>query len=111
MTRDLRGKVGLKGSLHLRVWVLEELPVNPSWTQGPPGFLPGEITAATRWRCRQKTPGQRRRLKRPGFHPWVGKMPWRRAWQPTPVFLPKGSQGQRSLAGCSHTESDTTDVT
>ena len=25
---------------------------------------------------------------RPGFNPWVGKIPWRRAWQPTPVFLP-----------------------
>ena len=25
---------------------------------------------------------------RPGFDPWVGKIPWRRAWQPTPVFLP-----------------------
>ena len=24
-----------------------------------------------------------------GFDPWVGKIPWRRAWQPTPVFLPK----------------------
>ena len=24
----------------------------------------------------------------PGFDPWVGKIPWRRAWQPTPVFLP-----------------------
>ena len=35
-----------------------------------------------------------------GFHPWVGKTPWRRAWQPTPVFLPGESQGQRSLAGC-----------
>ena len=23
-----------------------------------------------------------------GFHPWVGKIPWRRAWKPTPVFLP-----------------------
>ena len=28
---------------------------------------------------------------RPGFDPWVGKMPWKRAWQPTPVFLPGGS--------------------
>jgi len=28
-----------------------------------------------------------------GFHPWVGKIPWRRAWQPTPVFLPGESQG------------------
>ena len=31
---------------------------------------------------------QCRRHKRRGFHPWVGKIPWRRKWQPTPVFLP-----------------------
>ena len=31
---------------------------------------------------------QCRRLKRPGFHPWVGKIPWRKKWQPSPVFLP-----------------------
>ena len=30
---------------------------------------------------------------RPGFDPWVGKIPWRRAWQPTPVFLPGESRG------------------
>ena len=36
-----------------------------------------------------------------GFDPWVGKIPWRRAWQPTPVFLPGESQGQRSLVGSS----------
>ena len=30
---------------------------------------------------------------------WVGKIPWRRAWQPTPVFLPGESHGQRSLVG------------
>ena len=40
-----------------------------------------------------------RRHKRRGFRPWVGKIPWRRAWQPTPVFLPAESHGQRSLAG------------
>jgi len=39
--------------------------------------------------------------KRPGFSPWVGKIPWRRAWQPTPVFLPGESHGQRSLVGYS----------
>ena len=33
------------------------------------------------------------------FSPWVGKIPWSRKWQPTPVFLPGESQGQRSLAG------------
>ena len=46
------------------------------------------------------------------FNPWVGKMPWRRKWQPTPVPLPGKSHGQRSLVGCSpwsHKESDTTE--
>ena len=36
---------------------------------------------------------------RPGFDPWVGKISWRIKWQPTPVFLPGKSHGQRSLAG------------
>ena len=40
---------------------------------------------------------QCRRLKRQRFHPWVRKIPWKRAWQPTPVFLPGKSHGQRSL--------------
>ena len=34
-----------------------------------------------------------------GFDPWVRKIPWRRKWQPTPVFLPGKSHGQRSLVG------------
>ena len=33
------------------------------------------------------------------FDPWVGKIPWRRKWQPTLEFLPGESHGQRSLAG------------
>ena len=43
-----------------------------------------------------------------------GKYPWRKKWQPTPMFLPGESHGQRSLAGYSpqgHKESDTTEVT
>ena len=39
------------------------------------------------------------RHKRPWFTPWVGKIPCRRTWQPTPVFLPRESHGQRSLVG------------
>ena len=39
--------------------------------------------------------------RRPRFDPWVGKIPWRREWQPTPVFLPGESHGQGSLAGYS----------
>ena len=34
------------------------------------------------------------------FHPGVPKIPWRKEWQPTPVFLPGESHEQRSLAGC-----------
>ena len=44
---------------------------------------------------------QYRRCERCGFNPWVGKIPWRRAWQPTPVFLPGESHAQRSLVGYS----------
>ena len=43
---------------------------------------------------------------------YVGKIPWRMAWQPTPVFLPGEFHGQRSLVGYSpwgHKESDTTE--
>ena len=49
---------------------------------------------------------------RPGFDPWVGKIPWSKAWQPTPVFFPGESYGQRSLAGNSpwgQKESDMTE--
>ena len=54
---------------------------------------------------------QCRRCKR-GFSPWLGKIPWRRKWQPAPVFLPGKSHGERSLVGYSpwdHKESDTTE--
>ena len=42
---------------------------------------------------------QFRRHKKHGFNPWVWKIPWRTALQPTPVFLPRESHGQRSLVG------------
>ena len=38
--------------------------------------------------------------RRCGFNPWAGKVPWRRIWQPAPIFLPGKSHGQRSLVGC-----------
>ena len=50
--------------------------------------------------------------RRPRFNPWVGKISWRRKWQPTPVLLPGKSDGQRSLVGYSpwgRKESDTTE--
>ena len=48
------------------------------------------------------------------FNHWVGKILWRKKWQPTPVFFPGESHGQRSLVGYSpwgHRESDTTEAT
>ena len=50
--------------------------------------------------------------RRCGFDHWVGKILWRKKWQPTPVFLPAKFHGQRSLAGYSpwgNKESDTTE--
>ena len=55
-----------------------------------------------------------RRHKEHGFDPWVGKIPWRRKWQLTPVFLPGEAPGQRGLEGYSprgHQELDTTEAT
>ena len=52
-------------------------------------------------RKKKKPACQCRRHKRHGFDPWVGKIPWRRKQQPTPVFLPGEPHGQRSLANYS----------
>ena len=57
-------------------------------------------------------PCQCRRCKSLDFDPWVGKIPWRREWPPTPEFLPRKFHGQRSSAGYSpwgHKESDVTE--
>ena len=59
-----------------------------------------------------KNPFAMRETGRLEFDPWVGKIPWRRAWQPTPLFLPGESHGQRSLVGYSQQgckESDKTE--
>ena len=54
------------------------------------GFQGGSSGTESTYQCRRQ-----------GFDPWVGKIPWRRAWQPTPVFWPGNPQGQGSLVGCS----------
>ena len=65
-----------------------KMPGTYNW-KGFPGGASGKEPA---YQCR--------RHKGPGFDPWVGKISWRRAWQPTPVFLPGVSHGQRSQVGC-----------
>ena len=71
------------------------LPVYMSLVQISPFLLgfPGGASA-------KEPTGQCRRHKRRGFNPWVRKIPWRRKWQPSPVFLLGESLGQRSLVGC-----------
>ena len=52
------------------------------------------------------------KCRRTVFESWLGKIPWRRKWQPTPVFLPGEFHGQRSLVGYSawgHKELDMTE--
>ena len=64
-----------------------------------------------RWLGGKESIYQCRRLR---FDSWVGKIPWRRKWEPTPVFLPGKSYGHRSLVGNSpwgHKESDMTEHT
>ena len=77
----------------------------PCWTSF-------KLHCSLRWHSGKESACQCRRCKRHGFDPWVGKIPWSRQWQPTPVFFPGKSHGQRSLAGygpwgCK--ESDTTE--
>ena len=62
-----------------------------SYTQNKWGF-PGGNSGKKKSTC------QHRRCE---FDPWVKKIPWRRKWQPTAVFLQEKSHGQRSLAGYS----------
>ena len=53
-----------------------------------------------------------KQCRRPRFDPWVGKIPWRREWQPTPVLLLGKPHGWRSLVGYTpwgHKESETTE--
>ena len=51
------------------------------------------------------------KCRRCGFYPWVRKIPWRRKWQPPPVFLPGKSRGQWSLEGYSPYGSQELDTT
>ena len=74
-------------------WQRTREKINKS-AQGFPGGASGTEPAC-----------QCRRHKRHRFNPLVRKITWRRAWQPTSVFLLRGSHGQRSLVGYSHRES------
>ena len=98
-------------------WVLQK------WVQGPPTTHPhSSITHLLILKLHLsfqmvlvvKNPPANVEDIRDAVGSWVGKIPWKRKWQPTPIFLPGELHGQRSLAGYSpwgHTELDTTEVT
>ena len=65
--------------------------IDPIWGMGFPGVANGKKSAC-----------QYRKHKRHRFDTWVGKIPWSRKWQPTLVFLPGKSHGQRSLVDTVH---------
>ena len=80
----------------------------------PPGkeFAVYSTGGFPRWHSGRESACQRRRCKRHRLNPWVRNIPWRRKRQLTPVFLPRESHGQRSLAGYSpwgRKKSDTTE--
>ena len=73
-----------------------------------------DINGLLWWLSGKEFTFQCRSLRRRVVDPWVRKIHWRRAWQPTPVFLPGESHEQRSPAGCSlwgRKESGTTEAT
>ena len=82
--------------------VARPLPQGKGPTQAGSHLLPSPNTlpALPRWHSGTESLCHYRRCKRPGFHPWVGKIPWSSKWQPAPVFLTGKPHGQRSLAGC-----------
>ena len=79
-----------RGAWQARVHGVTELDTTQVTQSGLPG---GSEVKASAYVCLQ--------CRRPVFDSWFGKIPWRRKWQPTPVFLPGESHGQRSLVGCS----------
>ena len=108
-------QVGSWVTAGLDIWVPGVPPCDhPSWDDSASQVLSMwpcfkiRVLGLPRWLSGKKSACQCRGL---GFEPCIGKIPWRRKWQPTPVFLPGKSHGQRSLTGCrprGHKESDTT---
>ena len=94
---------------------------SPMWRRGVP--TPGpeasaavlmmsiQVLGLSRWFSGKESACQCRRHRRLGFDSWVGKIPWRRKWQPTPVFLPGKSQRKRNLAGHSPWDCKESDMT
>ena len=62
----------------------------------------GKVEALFPGGVRGKEPTCQGRQKRSEFDPWVGKIPWRRAWQGAPVFLPENPMDRRAWQATVH---------
>ena len=69
------------------------------------------LSGLPRWYSSKEPVCQCRRHRKGSFDPWVGKIPMKKAWQPTPVFLPGKFHGQRSLVGYSPWDHKGSDMT
>ena len=94
----------VSGVAQSRTWLKRLSSSSSRVLQGFPGGANGSKEPVCK--CRRH-----RRLR---FDPWVGKIPWRKAWQPSPIFLPGETHGQLSVAGYGaqgHKELDKTEET
>ena len=97
--------LGAKTCLLCQCWIHPGSPKKEYWARTPRRTLAfssgergiGELCVFLWFKGKESTC----QCRRCGFHPRAGKKPWRSKWQPTPVFLPRKSHGQRSLAGYS----------
>ena len=74
-----------------RLWSSPRSLKDAVFCQLDPGTAEGTSSKEHTCQCRGH--------KRSGFYPWIRKILWRRAWQPTPVFLPEESNGQEEPGG------------
>ena len=84
----------------------------PAWSPGPQGDSAASVLGILDGNMVKNLPSDTGDARERRFSPLIGKIPWRRKWQPTPVFLPGKFHGRRSLVGYSpqgHKESDMTD--
>ena len=99
------GTTGLRGScLDLIPGILTWPVMSSEWQASHP--IPGSLNCFLERSfpggiSGKNPPANAVDIKRCGFDPWVEKIPWRSAWQPTPVFLPGKSHGHRNLASYS----------
>ena len=94
-------------------WTYVKTPLKSLAGEGEKTILSNSRAFCSTWQrlhSGKESASQCRRFRRLVFSPWVGKIPWSRKWQPSPVFLPGKFYGKRSLVGYSpwgHKESDT----